>query len=115
MKPQSPGAALAANVAARIREFRAVRGISEETLVQAAKLTPAEVTQLETESENMTRNMLERIAAVFDVHPAVLCMDPNEHAMASLLEAHRDLPKAQFQKLAAELISKGYGQSSGAA
>ena len=115
MKKQSPGALFAAKVAARIREFRTLREISEEALVKAANLTPAEVELLNAESENMTRNMLERIAAVFNVHPAVLCMDPNEHALAKLLESQRDLPKDKFQKLAGELISKGFHRSSGAA
>jgi transcriptional regulator with XRE-family HTH domain len=115
MKTQSPGAVFAAKVAARIREFRDARGISKEALVQGAKLSAREVRLLEAESENMTPNMLERIAAVFHVHPAVLCMDPNEHAFAKLLETQRDLPKAQFQKLAAELVSKGFYRSRGAA
>ena len=112
---QSPGAVFAAKVAARIREFRTIRQISEEALVKAANLTPVEVELLNAESEDMTRNMLERIAAVFNVHPAVLCMDPNEHAIAKLLESQRDLPKDKFQKLAGELISKGFSQSKGLA
>ncbi len=115
MKKQSPGALFAAKVAARIREFRTIREISEETLVKAANLSPVEVELLKAESEDMTRNMLERIAAVFNVHPAVLCMDPNEHAIAKLLESQRDLPKDKFQKLAGELISKGFSQSKGMA
>lgn len=115
MKAQSPGAALAARVAARIRELCSARGISAEALVHEANLTPVEVELLDAESENMTRNMLERIAAVFDVHPAVLCMDPNEHAMARLLETQRDLPKDKFQSLAGELISRGFHRSKGSA
>jgi len=113
MEAQSPGAALAARVAARIREFCQARGISAEALADAANLSPTEVALLNAESENMTRPMLERIAAVFDVHPAVLCMSPDEHAMARMLEAHRDLPKDKFQKLAGELISKGFYRSQG--
>jgi len=115
MKPQSDGAILAAKVSARIREFRAARGISAEALTQAANLSPAELYLLEVESEDMTRDMLNRIAAVFGVHPAVLCMSPDEHAIATLLEAQRDLPKDAFQKLASELVSKGFGRSKGAA
>ncbi len=115
MKPQSDGAILAAKVSARIREFRAVRGISAEALTHAANLSPAELYLLEGESEDMTRDMLERIAAVFGVHPAVLCMSPDENAVARLLELHRDLPKDAFQKLAGELVSKGFSQSKGVA
>jgi len=115
MKTQSPGAVFAAKVAARIREFRAARGISEEDLVQAANLSALEVQLLDVESEDMTRNMLERIAAVFNVHPAVLCMAPDEHAIASLLEAQRDLPKDKFQKLAGELVARGFLRSKGTA
>ncbi len=115
METKSPGELLAARIAARIREFRAARGISHETLTQRANLTPLEVALLNAESQEMTRGMLSRIAAVFDVHPAVLCMDPNEHAIAKLLESQRDLPKDKFQKLAGELISKGFSRSSGAA
>jgi transcriptional regulator with XRE-family HTH domain len=113
MEAQSPGAALAARVTARIREFCGVRGISAEALARSADLSPTEVALLEAASENMTRNMLERIAAVLEVHPAVLCMSPDEHAIATMLEAHRDLPKDKFQKLAGELISKGFYRSQG--
>jgi len=115
MKAKSPAAVLAAKVAARIREFRAARGISEDALAQAANLSALEVQLLEAESEDMTRNMLERIAAVFGVHPAVLCMSPDEHAIASLLEAQRDLPKDKFQALAGELVSRGFFRSKGVA
>jgi len=115
MKTQSPGAVFAAKVAARIREFRSARGISEEALVQAANLSALEVQLLKAESEDMTPNMLERIAVVFDVHPAVLCMDPNEHVFARLLETQRDLPKDKFQKLAGELVSRGFYRSKGTA
>jgi transcriptional regulator with XRE-family HTH domain len=115
MTTQSDGAIFAAKVSARIREFRAARGISVEALVQAANLSVAELHLLETESEDMTRDMLSRIAAVFGVHPAVLCMSPDEHVIATLLEAQRDLPKDAFQKLAGELVSKGFGRSKGAA
>ncbi len=106
---------LAAKVSARIREFRAARGISAEVLTQGANLSRAELYLLETESEDMTRDMLNRIAGVFGVHPAVLCMSPDEHVIATLLEAQRDLPKDEFQKLAGELVSKGFGRSNGAA
>ena len=70
---------------------------------------------LEAESEDMTRDMLNRIAAVFGVHPAVLCMSPDEHAFASVLEQYRDIPKDAFQKFAGELVSKGFHRSKGAA
>ena len=106
---------LAAKVSARIREFCVTRGISANALIHAANLSPMERQLLEAESEDMTRDMLERIAAVLGVHPAVLCMDPNEHALAKLLEAQRDLPKDQFQKLAGELISKGFFRTEGSA
>jgi hypothetical protein len=115
MKTQSPGAMLAAKVSARIREFCVTRGISANALVHAANLSPMELQLLEAESEDMTRDMLERIAAVLGVHLAVLCMDPDEHALAKLLEAHRDLPKDKFQKLAGELVSRGFLRSKGAA
>lgn len=115
MKAQSPGAILAAKVSARIREFRAARGISKEALARGANLTPVEQQLLDAESEDMTRGMLERIAAVFGVHPAVLYMAPDEHAIASLLEAQRDLPKDKFQQLASELVSRGFYRSKGKA
>ena len=113
MKTQSQGDKLASRVAARIREFCTARNISKDALVRAAKLSLTEVSLLEAESEDITRDMLERIAAVFDVHPAVLCLDPNEHALAKLLEAQRDLPKDKFQELAGELVSKGFFRSRG--
>jgi len=89
--------------------------VSTETLIQAASLSAIEIQLLNAESENMTPYMLERIAAVFDVHPAALCMDPNEHAIAKLVETYRNLPMEKFQKLAGELVSKGFSQSKGAA
>src|SRR5689334_7340517 len=76
MKTQTPATILAAKVSARIREFCVARGISADALVRAAKLSPTETQLLEAESEDMTRDMLERIAAVFGVHLAVLCMEP---------------------------------------
>lgn len=115
MQPQSPGAVLAARVAARIREFCSARGISAKALIRAAKLTPSEVALLNAESEDMTPYMLQRIAAVLNVHPAVFCMDPNEHAIANMLEAYRDMPKDKFQKLAGELVSRGFHRSRGSA
>jgi plasmid maintenance system antidote protein VapI len=115
MKPQSPGAALAARVCARIREFCAARGMSAKALIRAAKLTPTEVALLDAESEEITPYMLRRIAAVFNVHPAVLCMSSDEHAIASMLEAYRDMPKDKFQKLAGELVSRGFHRSRGSA
>lgn len=57
IRTQSPGALLAANVAARIREFCTAPGMSANTLVRAAKLNPAELRLLEAERENMTRDM----------------------------------------------------------
>lgn len=115
MRTQSQGDKLATKVAARIREFCTARSISKEALVRAAKLSPTEIRLLDAESEDITRDMLNRIAAVFGVHPAVLCMDPDEHALAKLLEAQRDLPKDKFQKIAADLISKGFRHSKGVA
>jgi transcriptional regulator with XRE-family HTH domain len=115
MKTQTSGAVFAAKLAARIREFRVARGISEEALARGADLSAREVGLLEAESEDMTLDMLERIAAVFNVHLAVLWMDPNENVFAKFLEGQRDLPKDQFQKFAAELISKGFHHSKGSA
>lgn len=115
MKTQSDASILAAKISARIREFCVARGISAEALVRGAKLSPTEIQLLEAESVDMTRNMLERIAAVFGVHLAVLCMDPDEDPLARMLEAQRDLPKDKFQKLAGELVSRGFLRSKGTA
>jgi transcriptional regulator with XRE-family HTH domain len=115
MKEQSNEAGIGAKVSARIRELSAARGLSDEALAKAAGLSRLELKWLEDGSEDMTTDMLDRIAEVFGVHPAVLCMFPDEHALASLLEKLRDLPKDEFQKLAAELISKGFRGTKGAA
>jgi transcriptional regulator with XRE-family HTH domain len=115
MKQASSEVGIGIKVAARIREFSAARGLSDKALAKAAKLSRAEAKWLEDGSDEMTRDMLDRIADVFGVHPAVLCMFPDEHPFASLLEKQRDLPKAEFQKLAAELISKGLRASKGSA
>lgn len=115
MKQQSNGAGIGAKVSARIRELSAARGLSDEALAKAAGLSPLEMTLLDEGSEGITRDMLDRIADVFGVHPAVLCMFPDEHPLASLLEKQRDLPQAEFQKLAAEMISKGLRASKGTA
>ena len=112
---QPRGAVLAAHIATRIRELQAKRGVSVEALVHAASLSPSEIELLDAKSELITKDMLNRIAAVFDVHPAALCMNPEEDPLARLLEADRDLPKEQFQKLAVEMISKGFLHSKGAA
>jgi transcriptional regulator with XRE-family HTH domain len=113
MKAQSDGAGVGAKVSARIREFSAARGLSAEALARAAGLSPTEIRMLEEGSDDITKEMVERIADVFGVHQAALCMFPGEHALANLLERHRDLPKDEFQKLAAELISKGFQRSKG--
>ncbi len=115
MKTQFDGSLLAAHIVTRIREIRTVRGISEEALVEGANLSSTEIQLLETKSALITRDMLNRIAAVFDVHPAALCMDPEQDPLARLLEAQRDLPKDQFQELAADLVSKGFYFSKGSA
>ncbi|HRI68991.1 MAG TPA: helix-turn-helix transcriptional regulator [Polyangium sp.] len=115
MKTQFDGSLLAAHIATRIRELQAKRGISEEALVEGANLSSTEIQLLKAKSALITRDMLNRIAAVFGVHPAVLCMDPEDDPLARLLEAQRDLPKDKFQKFAAELISKGFYHSKGLA
>lgn len=115
MKTQSAGAKLAVHIAARIREFQDARGISADTLAQAANLSFEEVALLDTASEHMTTDMIDRIATVFGVHPAVLCLDPNEHAMAKFLEVERDLPRDEFQKHADELAWRGFFRSRGSA
>jgi transcriptional regulator with XRE-family HTH domain len=115
MKAQSEGAELGAKVSARIREFRTARGISEEALAEAAKLSASEMRLLNEGSEEINTNMVNRIANALGVHSAVLYMFPDEHPLASLLEKFRDLPKDEFKKLAAEIIAKGFHHSKGSA
>lgn len=115
MKTQSEGAEFGAKVAARIREFQRARDMSDEALVNAAKLSTDELRWLDEGSEQIHTGMVERIAIAFQVHPAVLVMFPDEHPLASLLEPFRDLPKDEFQKRAAEAISKGFHHSKGSA
>jgi len=115
MKEQSSVAVLAAKVAARIQEFRLARGLSIEQLAKAARLSSTELLIIQEGREDITTDLVERIAYVFDVHPAVLLMCPDEDPMAKLLEQHRDVTKAEFQRIAGELMSRGYRRSRGSA
>lgn len=115
MKEQPNVAALAAKVAARIDEFRRARGLSQEQLAQAAHLSTAEIALLQGGREEITTDLVERIAHVFNVHPAVLLMCPDEDPMAQLLEQYRDVPRLEFQRIAGELMSRGYRRSKGSA
>jgi transcriptional regulator with XRE-family HTH domain len=115
MKEQPSVTVLAAKVAARIQEFRIARGLSIEQLAQAADLSSAELLVIEEGREEFTTELVERIATVFGVHPAVLLMCPDEDPMAKLLEEYRDVPKAEFQRIAGELMSRGYRRSKGSA
>ena len=115
MKEQPSVAVLAAKVAARIREFRLARGLSIDQLAEAADLSSAELLIIQEGREEITTELVERIAGVFNVHPAVLLMCPDEDPMAKLLEQYRDVPKAEFQRIAGELMSRGYRRSKGSA
>lgn len=115
MKEQSSVAILAAKVAARIEEFRTARGLSVEQLAEAADLSSTELLILQEGREEITTDLVERVARVFGVHPAVLLMCPEEDPMAKLLEQYRDVPKAEFQRIAGELMSRGYRRSKGVA
>jgi len=115
MKEQPSVAVLAAKVAARIQEFRVARGLSVEQLAEAAHLSSTELMVIQEGREEITTELVERIARVFNVHPAVLLMCPDEDPMAKLLEQYRDVPKAEFQRIAGELMSRGYRRSKGSA
>jgi transcriptional regulator with XRE-family HTH domain len=115
MREQPSPAVLAANVAARINEFRVARGLSIDELAKAAALSSAEILVIQEGREEITTELVERIARVFNVHPAVLLMCPDEDPMAKLLEEYRDVPKAEFQRIAGELMSRGYRRSKGSA
>jgi transcriptional regulator with XRE-family HTH domain len=115
MKEQPSPAVLATKVAARIREFRVARGLSIEELAKAAELSSAELVVIQEGREDITTELVERIARVFNIHPAVLLMCPDEDPMATLLEQYRDVPKAEFQRIAGELMSRGYRRSKGSA
>jgi transcriptional regulator with XRE-family HTH domain len=115
MKEQPSVTVLAAKIAARIREFRVARGLSVDELAKAAALSSTELLIIQEGREEITTDLVERIAEVFNVHPAVLLMCPDEDPMAKLLEQYRDVPKAEFQKIAGELMSRGYRRSKGSA
>jgi len=105
----------AGKVAARINEFCVARTLSMEQLAKAANLTAVEVRAIQEDHEKISIELLKRIARVFDVHPAVLLMCPTEDAIAQVLEPYRDLPKDDFQRIAGELVSRGYRRSGGSA
>jgi transcriptional regulator with XRE-family HTH domain len=115
MKEQPSAAVLAAKLVARIHEFRVARRLSVEDLAKAADLSPSELITLQEAREDITTDLVDRIARVFNVHPAVLLMCPDEDPMAKLLEEYRDVPKAEFQQIAGELMSRGYRRSKGSA
>jgi transcriptional regulator with XRE-family HTH domain len=96
-------ASFAGRVASRIREFRERRGLSAEALARAAGLTDAEMAMVEEGRTDMTLDMIDAIAGVFDVDPAVLLMYPEENALTRMMEQFRDLPKAQFRALLATM------------
>ncbi len=115
MKAQTSMTVLAAKVVARIQEFCLARGLSIEQLAKAAELSSVELLIIQEGREEITTELVERIALVFNVHPAVLLMCPDEDPMAKLLEQYRDVPKAEFQRIAGELMSRGYRRSRGSA
>ena len=115
MREQPNVTVLAAKVAARIQDFRVARGLSVKQLAEAADLSSAEIMVIQEGREEITTELVERIARVFNVHPAVLLMCPDEDPMAKLLEQYRDVPKAEFQRIAGELMSRGYRRSKGSA
>ena len=115
MKAEPSVTVLAAKVAARIQEFRIARGLSFEQLAKAAEMSSTEMETIQTGGAEITTELVERIARVFNVHPAVLLMCPDEDPMAKLLEQYRDVPKAEFQRIAGELMSRGYRRSKGSA
>ena len=114
MKHLNP-AIFPAKVAARINEFRVARSLSIEQLTTAANLSPAEVIAIHENHEKVTLDLVERVANAFNVHPAVLLMCPDEDPIAQLLEPYRDLPREEFQRVAGELVSRGYQLSCGSA
>lgn len=115
MQEQAYGVALAARIAARIRDFRAHRGLSADALAEAAGLSAAEMRLIEEGSKDMTVEMIGSIADALDTYPIVLVMSPDEEPFLSLLEPYRYLRKNQFAKLMARLVSKGYQHSTGSA
>ncbi len=115
MKEQPNVAVVAAKVAARIEEFRVARGLSLDDLAEAAELSATEILILQEGREEITTDLVERVADVFKVHPAVLLMCPEDDPMAQLLEQYRDFPRDEFQRIAGELMSRGYRRSKGSA
>ena len=115
MKAQPSLSEIAAKVVARIEEFRIARGLSFEELAKGAGMSSSEITLLQEAREELTTELVERIAYVFNVHPAVLLMCPDEDPMAQLLEQYRDLSKVEFQRIAGDLMSRGYRRSRGPA
>lgn len=115
MKNLENVAMLAAKIAARIEEFRAARGLSFAELTRAASMTSEEITTIREGRTEITTDLLTRIAKVLNVHPAVLLMCPDEDPMAQLLEQYRDLPRDEFQRIAADFVVRGYRGTRGSA
>jgi transcriptional regulator with XRE-family HTH domain len=115
MKEQTPGEILGAKVAARIREFRLARNMSVEELAAKSGLSVDEVKIAEEGREEMTVPTVKSIARAFGVHPAVLFMSPEDDPLAQMLEPQRAKPKDELQKLAGEIISRGWRASRGSA
>lgn len=115
MKQQAPGEALAVKVAARIREFRLARNMSVEELAAKSGLSIQEVTMAEEGREEMTVPVVKAIARAFDVHPAVLLMMPEDDPLAQMLEPHKDKNQEELQKIAIDLIARGWRNSRGSA
>lgn len=108
-------AVLAAKVAARIEEFRIARGLSVDELAAAAGLSPDEQVVIREGHEEITTELVERVARVFNVHPAVLVMCPDEDPLAKYLEQYRDVPKDEFQRIAMDIMVRGYRGTQGTA
>ncbi len=115
MKDQTNVAMLAAKVAARIEEFRAARGLSFAELTRAAAMSSEEIAIIREGRVEITTDLVTRIAKVFNVHPAVLLMCPDEDPMAKLLEQYRDLPRDEFQRIASDFVARGYRGTRGSA
>jgi transcriptional regulator with XRE-family HTH domain len=115
MQEQSCDVIFAAKVAARVRDFRTRRGLSADALAEVAGLSAAEILLIEDGSVDVTVEMIDSIADALGVHRIVFFMFPDEDALASLLESHRDLPEDEYQKVLDDLFLRGYQQAEGSA
>ncbi|HRI70327.1 MAG TPA: hypothetical protein PK156_39115 [Polyangium sp.] len=84
-------------------------------LVRKAKLSPSELQLFEAESEDITTDMLDRIATVLDMQRIILCMTPEEHAVVARSAAEMQLSNDKPQQLVRKRLAKRPSRAQGAA